>query len=60
MQLMLEVAKFNEIIENAAEELLHIRFAHMYTIYLMYLTDFIMKQRYLLKKIRLRRQDTLH
>ena len=56
MQLMLEVAKFNEIIENAAEELA----PHKNTIYLMYLTDFIMKQRYLLKKIRLRRQDTLH
>ena len=60
MQLMLEVAKFNEIIENAAEELAPHKICSYVTIYLMHLTDFIMKQRFLLKKIRLRRQDILH
>ena len=60
MQLMLEVAKFNEIIENAAEELApHKICSYVYDLSNA-LTDSITKQRFLLKKIRLRRQDTLH
>lgn len=51
MQLMLEVAKFNEIIENAAEELApHKICSYVYRFNLMHFNRFYMKQRFLLKR----------